>query len=182
MSCTVTALPLALMYLIPIIVGGTITAAEENINNSYRRDYLKTSNFDFNTDISSIIKEDTPQIQMAETSYQTAFTDASLLMKTLKEHGIENFEVNNDEIRCKVQDYTLSFTRKSQEEAFNLNIICPEHCNANEKINDLNQEYTLNVQEESYLSIINKLQENNMSLESEEVLDDNTIVLTINVE
>mgnify|MGYP003421077788 CR=1 FL=1 len=42
--------------------------------------------------------------------------------------------------------------------------------------------YTLNVQEEAYMNIINKLQENNMELETEEVLDDNTIVLTVNLE
>ena len=40
----------------------------------------------------------------------------------------------------------------------------------------------MNVQEESYISIIEKLKENNMELESEEVLDDNTIVLTVNLE
>ena len=180
MSCTVTALPLALMYLIPIIVGGVASVGETINDNTL--ELSEMDNMDFHTNINEDIQTNIPQTKMAETCYQTAFTDASLLIKTLKEHGIEDFEVNNDEIKCKVQDYTLSFTRKSQEEAFNLNIVCPEYCDTTEKINDLNQEYTLNVQEESYLSIINKLQENNMSLESEEVLDDNTIVLTINVE
>ena len=40
----------------------------------------------------------------------------------------------------------------------------------------------MNVQEESYLSIIEKLKENNMTVESEEVLEDNSIVLTVNLE
>ena len=42
--------------------------------------------------------------------------------------------------------------------------------------------YALNVQEDAYLHIIDKLKENNMQIEEEEVMDDNTIVLTVNIE
>ena len=54
--------------------------------------------------------------------------------------------------------------------------------NIEEKVNDLNSEYALNVQEDAYLGIVEKLKENNMEIEEEEVLDDNTIVLTVNLE
>ena len=54
--------------------------------------------------------------------------------------------------------------------------------NADEKINDISSEYGMNVQEASYLSIVEKLKENNMEIEEETVEDDNTIVLTINLE
>ena len=61
-------------------------------------------------------------------------------------------------------------------------ITCLSTDNAEEKVNDLNSEYALNVQEEAYLSIVNKLKDNNMEVEEEEVLDDNTIVLTVNID
>ena len=40
----------------------------------------------------------------------------------------------------------------------------------------------MNVQESVYLKILDKLKSNNMQLESEEVEDDNTIVLTVNLD
>ena len=40
----------------------------------------------------------------------------------------------------------------------------------------------MNVQESVYLKILDKLKNNNMQLESEEVEDDNTIVLTVNLD
>ena len=48
-------------------------------------------------------------------------------------------------------------------------------------INDLNKEYGLNIQEITYNKIKERLQQENMRLESETVLDDNSIVLTIDI-
>ena len=48
-------------------------------------------------------------------------------------------------------------------------------------INDLNEEYGLNIQEMTYNKIKERLDKENMRLESEAVLDDNSIVLTIDV-
>ena len=48
-------------------------------------------------------------------------------------------------------------------------------------ISDLNDEYGLNIQEITYKKILERIGSQNMRLESEEVLDDNSIVLTIEV-
>ena len=48
-------------------------------------------------------------------------------------------------------------------------------------INDLNEEYGLNIQEMTYNKIKERLDKENMRLESEVVMDDNSIVLTIEV-
>ena len=69
-----------------------------------------------------------------------------------------------------------------EDKPYFIKISCLETDNAEEKVKDLESEYTLNVQEEAYLNIIDKLKENNMEIEEEEVQDDNTIVLTINLE
>ena len=45
----------------------------------------------------------------------------------------------------------------------------------------MTSEYTMNAQEASYFKIKEKIEEKNYSIESEEVFDDNTIVLTINI-
>ena len=88
----------------------------------------------------------------------------------------------SNKIVGKISTYTLTFTRDSESEAYNVVISHLEKDNAEEKIQDLASEYSSNVQEESYLSIIEKLKENNLTLENEEVLEDDTIVLTINLE
>jgi hypothetical protein len=49
-------------------------------------------------------------------------------------------------------------------------------------MNDLNAEYALNAQEDTYLNLIENLKEKNMEIEEEVVEEDNTIVLTINLE
>ena len=76
----------------------------------------------------------------------------------------------------------LTFEKPSADKPYNVRISCLEHNNAEEKLNDLNGEYALNVQEDAYLHILDKLKENNMQIEQEEVMDDNTIVLTVNIE
>ncbi len=48
------------------------------------------------------------------------------------------------------------------------------------ELEELNEEYGLNVQSYTYEHVKDNLEEG-MSIESEEVLEDNTIVLTINV-
>lgn len=48
-------------------------------------------------------------------------------------------------------------------------------------ISSLNDEYSSLIQEIVYKTVIDNLGENNLSLESEEVLDDDSIVLTLNV-
>ena len=48
-------------------------------------------------------------------------------------------------------------------------------------INDLNEEYGLNIQEMTYNKIKERLDRENMRLESEAVMEDNSIVLTIEV-
>ena len=48
-------------------------------------------------------------------------------------------------------------------------------------INDLNEEYGLNIQEMTYNKIKERLEQENMRLESESIMDDNSIVLTIDI-
>ena len=116
-----------------------------------------------------------------EKTLETPFTNKELLLKRLEEHGIINISEENDTIKGNVDNYIPEFKKESAEQPYSLTIKYSTNSNVEEKITDLHSEYALNVQEDAYLSIIEKLKENNMELE-EEVLDDNTIVLTVNLE
>ena len=108
--------------------------------------------------------------------------DKEILRKTLEEHGVTNITEWENGMAGDVDNYKLTFEKPSEDKPYNLIISCRENDNAEEKVGDLNSEYAMNVQEDAYMHIIDKLKENNMQIEEEEVMDDNTIVLTINID
>lgn len=188
MSVSIIAIPYALAW----IVGATGIAVASELSNAhfgkeessllgeYSKNEVKNLDnvYQGACDDYHVINEQT----LINKSFETSFMDKDVLIKTLDEHGISNIEENNGIIKGKFEKYNLIFEKPSEEKPYNLVISCVKEFNAQEMVEDLNNEYTLNVQEESYLSIIEKLKENNMEIEEEEVLEDNTIVLTVNVE
>ena len=180
MSCTVVAVPFALASLLePILiaaVAGAISVAHEK-NNIINQEIQQ---------IDDNFWEEVKHIQMCklvEKEFQTAFTDKSILLKTLEEHGVTNIDEDlNGNISCVIENFSLNFYKNSEQEPYLLKITCRETDSAESKVDDLNSEYALNVQEDAYLNLLEKLKENNMEIENEGVEDDNTIVLTINLE
>lgn len=164
MSVSVVAIPYALAQ----IVTGLAIAYYTNTTEAIPRN---------SCDETIVISE----ANFIEKSFETPFTDKNILLKTLDEHGFINIHEEYGKINANYQNYYLQFERDQETEPYKVSINCLEKDNAEEKLNDLNTEYSMNVQEESYLSILEKLKENNMEIESEEVLDDNSIVLTVNL-
>ena len=180
MSCTVIAVPYALAW----IVGTVVTSVATQVNNKKRVQYanqdivnlIANSDTDCGDDI--IITEK----HFIEKTFETPFVDKNILLKTLEEHGVINIVEFDNGLSGEVDNYKLHFEKTEESKPYNLRISCLEKDNAEEKVGDLSTEYTMNVQEDAYLHIIDKLKENNMEIESEEVQDDNTIVLTVNIE
>ncbi len=55
-------------------------------------------------------------------------------------------------------------------------------CDETELINDINSEYALNCQEETYIKIKERLERKNLKIAEEEILEDDSIMLTINLD
>ena len=196
MSCTVLALPYALAWIVGSVIYTAITQETEipqlgefsnvvpleatNID-SYNTDKIIEKNGMLNKACDDVNVIDAHHF--IEKTFETPFTDKNLLIKTLEEHGVKN--IHEDEfgkIIGVVDSYSLSFEKTEDDKPYYIKISCLETDNAEEKIGDLSSEYALNVQEEAYLNIVDKLKENNMEIEDEEGMEDNTIVLTINLE
>ncbi|MBR6162713.1 hypothetical protein IKQ26_02315 [bacterium] len=175
MSCTVVAMPIALGWW---LVGGIIatTTVAATTSQSTKKDYL-----DYKY-ISEGCTNEEETIPMEETLFKTVFADKNTLVKTLSEHG-GNIQTETDlKIKCVIDNFELTFEREKKEEAFELKIRHnPSETPATE-IENLDSEYKLNVQEQAYLQLVDKIKEKNMEIEEEEVLEDNTIVLTINLD
>ena len=103
-------------------------------------------------------------------------------MKTLIEHNAQNIVEKNDKILCDFENYYLEFFRDDDQKPYKLKISCCEQKNIKEFVNNISSQYTINTQEASYNKIKERLKEQNLEIEDEEVFEDNTIVLTVNLE
>lgn len=190
MSCTVFALPYALAWVVGAVITGAAALHDaDNLANYSSPDY--TSTYDTDRIIAEYGRlnnncEDVHVIDeqhFIEKTFETPFVDKDLLMKTLEEHGVSDIQENEfGKIIGRIDSYSLNFVKQEADKPYSLKISCLETDNAEEKIGDLSSEYALNVQEDAYLNIVEKLKANNMEIEDEEVMDDNTIVLTVNLE
>ncbi len=115
-------------------------------------------------------------------TYNTNYTDKGMLLNTLVEHGAEEITESADEITCKLFGMEMVYHKKDSSSAFVLDVTqVSNKSECEDLISDLNEEYGLNIQEMTYNKIKERLEQENMRLESEAVMDDNSIVLTIEV-
>lgn len=174
MSITMSATSLAI-YGVMMALSSVMQNVAKNSYTNYSSDY------NFENEIQKAMRKNNVREIMKE--YKTPFVDAEILKKTLLEHGCKDFDENNDlGFMCKIENFTFSFYRNSISEPFAMKISCDDDINCEEKIEDLNSEYRTNVQEETYLKLVSRLKNNNMQIESEKVLEDDSIMLTINLD
>lgn len=115
-------------------------------------------------------------------TYTTNYTDKGILINTLTEHGAEELTENGDEVSCKLFGMEMVYYKKDDSNGYTLDITQVSNMGECETvINDLNDEYGLNIQEMTYNKIKSRLDKENMRIMSETVEDDNSIVLTIEI-
>lgn len=115
-------------------------------------------------------------------TYKTNYTDKGILLNTLIEHGAEEILETGDEVSCKLFGMEMVYYKKEGTNGYTLDITqVSDKSECEDVINDLNEEYGLNIQEMTYNKIKERLDKENMRIESETVMDDNSIVLTIDI-
>jgi len=117
--------------------------------------------------------------------YETTFVSQDVLTKTLQEHGFDNIQLQNNNVICETELFKLEFYKTADEsEPYTLKIT--SSCDNNEEIltliEDLSTEYNFNSQNESYNKIKERLEQQGLEIDDEEVFDDDTIVLTVNID
>jgi len=115
-------------------------------------------------------------------SFETIFCDTDLLKKTLTEHGLQVTEVSVNQLYCQIGTVKIDYSRQVEGGVFWAAVSGIQ--NADEffaELQSFESEYRQNVQTDTYNTLIEKLQNSNMNIESETVLENNTILLTINV-
>jgi len=169
------------------------------INSLHEGANTETENFiDINSNVEQILAKNQYNItadvqeEIIHTickEYKTVFVNQDVLIKTLEEHGFYDIEVANDHITCAKNFFKLEFYRNNsvsdnqEQEPYVMKITtnCHEE-DIIDLINDINSEYTLNSQEENYIKIKERLAKKGLKINEEEVFEDDTIVLTVNME
>lgn len=133
-----------------------------------------------------LTKYDKDEINLSETKdsieLNTSFKDEGLLIKTLEDYGAQYNRESDGSIRAYLPE--IEFTlRLKDDSSYKLEVSGSE-----EQIGELyrnlvilDEVYKQNVQNYTYEQIKSKLAGSDMSLEREEVLEDNSIVLTLSV-
>ncbi|MBR6298739.1 MAG: hypothetical protein IKR34_05795 [Candidatus Gastranaerophilales bacterium] len=120
--------------------------------------------------------------KMREQKIQTNIVDKDTLIKTLREYGSEYVYEENEEIICKYEDFKLTFSKVNPKDAYILDLQYAIEDSPVEMLGEISDEYNKNVQEISYNKIKERLEAKNMEINEEEILEDDTIVLTVNLE
>lgn len=166
MSITISAVPFLLLYS-SISIISAVKAGIDGVNSGINGEKIHLS---------------AEQVQeLLSKDFETQIMDTNTLIKTLEEHGAENIFQEEDNISCDCEDFHFEFY-KSQNTPYFMHVTFKNESGLNELIENLNTEYRANAQEISYNKIKERLEQKNLSIDEEEIYDDNTIVLTVNLE
>ena len=113
---------------------------------------------------------------------ETAFTDASILQKTLNQHGLQVQMVSGNEMFVTSDSGILRYFRNDTSSPFSLELrnISNMH-ELLDSVDELENEYGRNVQTFTYNKVMTGLIEHGMTVDIEEILEDDSILLTLNI-
>ena len=112
----------------------------------------------------------------------TRFKDSNILQKTLNEYGLKPKKTSSNGYAVKFSDGDIIYSRPSEDVPFSMTIKNIKDKDALIKeLKEIEHVYNGNVQEYTYKRILNKLPEG-MEIENEEVLEDDTILITLSVD
>lgn len=183
MSVTLVLVPTSIgsniiMGLISSVVASAVLTAERTKEFEEERKNLPTPDEILITSAMHKSFQDTPVKICSQ--YKTIFKDDKLLIKTLKEHGLQKITQSKDSIYGVLDTLNFEFV-KNFDGIFEMHITHTENEDLS-IVNELKDEYEINAQEQSYIKIKNNLEKQNLSIETEEVLEDNSIMLTVNLD
>ena len=130
----------------------------------------------FDKDYEQLVKEN--KKTWKDIRLPTNYTDKELLVKTLREFHASHIRSEDENISCKISDYQLKFLKGEGNYIVSLSKV-REPQKLIEELRCLDGLYKQNLQEQVYIKTKERLEEQGMRIETEEILEDNSIVLTV---
>jgi hypothetical protein len=112
----------------------------------------------------------------------TKFADKELLVKTLKDHGMKVAEKGNDHLVVRTDEGEIHYIRNDSSAPYMMSINGIR--DMDRLIGDLKEyeeEYGRNVQAFTYHKILQAMEEHGLTLNAQEVLEDDSILLTLGI-
>lgn len=180
MSVTITATPFLLIHALGALI--PLVAALNSKNTALEADsnMLMVNEYNFAESFVHIEKDKLDDF--FEKDLKTNIVDKNTLVKTLAEYGADITLENDNTIECNIENLTMKFTKTYEKEPYHLYVKYTSELYLNQTIEGISDEYKINVQEASYNKIMENLEAKNLTVEEEEILEDDTIVLTVNLE
>ncbi len=185
MSIIATGTSMAIAYgasaLITLI--GALTAGQSTVNKSVEQEKNKFNKNRLGESFKESEKLSLKETFTIENEFETAFTDEKILNKTLQEHGCTDFQYyENGVFTCTLEGMNLEFSKESVNSNYKMIVKCNEDELLKSFCEELSEEYTGNTQEETYNKIKDRLKQKNLEISQEELMEDDSIVLTINLD
>lgn len=115
-------------------------------------------------------------------TFPTNFREPELLKKALSDYGLAN-RINSDgTIQAKAGECLLTFKQGVDDQPFNVEVKnAPDVRQIYDHLDEINEGYCQHVQSRTYESLSRKISERGLTIEQEEVLEDNSILITLNI-
>jgi hypothetical protein len=121
------------------------------------------------------------KIKALATQFPTNFRDGALLIEALNEFGAKPIKKSNGDIVCKIDNSELLF-KQDGDSPFTVEIKnSPQLEEVYRYLSDIDDDYKRCVQTAVYEKVMARAGERNLMVESEEVLADKTILVTLRV-
>lgn len=166
MSVSVSAVPFMLLYAVGQGVINLTSALASGLKD---------------TDMTKLHLEGETLQGLFNKEFKTVIMDKEVLIKTLEEHGATNITEDENTISCLCEEFQITFIQKGKA-PYVMYITYNQEKGLNELVENLGSEYATNAQEISYNKIKERLEKQNLEITEEEVFDDNTIVLTVDLD
>jgi hypothetical protein len=129
-----------------------------------------------------VVHNETREITTIPTrTFPTNFKDAELLVKTLNDYGINPIVYSNDEIKYNFGEYTLRFFRQ-YDAPFSMEVESTQDMKTIfQHMSLLDRDYKEYVQTITYENLKSRINDKNITIESEEFLEDNSILITLQI-
>ena len=181
MSISIVLLPLS-VALIGAIIDDCFQLQEKAMVKNTK---LKSSPTNFN-DTSFIddcfkLQEKAMVKNMKLKSFPTNFNDTSLLIKTLEDFGASEIQQTKQAIRCTINACPLYFYQDSTAR-YHVEIQKKNKSKLLRVLSLLDIEYKKNVQALTYYNLKQRAAVRNWAIEHEEILNDNSIVITLSID
>ena len=119
---------------------------------------------------------------LPQQTYPTNFRDRDLLLRVLAEYTMNPTVDGQGRITCETANSKLLFVQQ-RDQPFSVEVLkAPHMSEVFQDLNQLNGRYCEVIQADTVRSVKNRLAEKGLALEQEEILPDNTVVLTVQIQ